>query len=113
MTKKSIKVITLLGLIAISQPINEGYSPRLEKLENIKAVEIAERNRTNARYNLIELNEDIDGIERKKEFLLMRLNEKEITDSLRNNYLKKLNETNRELKKYYLKKDSIYQLIEK
>ncbi len=113
MTKKPHKVIALLTLIAISQPINEGYSPRLKKLENIQAIEIAERNRTNARYNLIELNENIGAIERKKEFLLMRLSEKDITDSLKENYVKKLNETNKELRGYYSKKDSIYKLINK
>jgi len=113
MIKKSRKIITLLALMAIPQHINEGHSPRLEKLENIQAMEIAERNRTNARYNLIELNENMGAIERKKEFLLMRLSEKDITDSLKENYLKKLNETNEELKGYYSKKDSIYQLIEK
>ena len=73
MTKNLLKIITLLGLIAIPQPIKEGYSPRLEKLEEINSIEIVERNRINSRYNLIEINEDINSIERKKEFLLMRL----------------------------------------
>lgn len=113
MTRKSLKTITILALMAIPQQINEGHSPRLEKLEKLKEIEVAEKNRTNARYYLIELNENIDFIERKKEFLLMRLNEKDILDSLKNNYLKKLDETNKELRKYYSKKDSIYKLIEK
>ncbi|GEM_PF-1526620 len=113
MIKKSRKIITLLALMAIPQHINEGHSPRSEKLENMIALEIAERNRINARYHLIELNENINSVERKKEFLLMRLKEEDIQDSLKENYLKKLNETNEELKGYYSKKDSIYQLIEK
>ncbi len=113
MAKKSLKTIAILALFAIPQPINESYSPRLKKLENINAFEISEKEKTKLRYNLIELNEDIKAIQRKKDFLSMRLNEKDISDSLKNNYTKKLNETNKELKKYYSKKDSIYNLLKK
>ncbi len=113
MAKKSIKVITLLTLMTIPQSINEGYSPRVEKLEEINAIEIAERKLTTQRYTLIEINEKIESIESKKDFIIMRLNEKDIIDSMKNEYTRRLNQANKELKEYYSKKDSIYKLIEK
>lgn len=113
MTKKPLKLLAMLTLIGIPQSINEGYSPKLEKLENIKAIEIEERNRINSRYHLIELNENINAVERKKEFLLMRLNENISDSTIKIDYTNKLKETEKKLRKYYSKKDSIYKSINK
>lgn len=113
MAKKLPKIITLLTLMTIPQAINEEYSPMLKKLENIKVIEIAEQKRINARYNLIEINKKIESVETRRDFIMMRLNEKGIIDSIKNNYLMRLNQANKELREYYLKKDSIYKLIKK
>ncbi|HOH04378.1 MAG TPA: hypothetical protein PK032_02805 [Candidatus Pacearchaeota archaeon] len=103
MAKKSLKIITLLALMAIPQPIsiNESYSPKLRKLEDIEKEEVAKKEIAKKRYDLIEINETIESIERKRDFILMRLNEKNTIDSMKNEYNKRLNKINEELKEYY------------
>jgi len=106
MAKKSLKIITLLALMAIPQPIsiNESYSPKLRKLEDIEKEEVAKKEIAKKRYDLIEINETIESIERKRDFILMRLNEKNTIDSMKNEYNKRLNKINEELKEYYSRK---------
>lgn len=114
MIKKSLKIISLLTLLAIPQNINEGYLPLTNRLENIKSTEIYEKKlKNNVEYDLTKINETIYSLERKKEFVLRRLNEEEIKDSVKNNYLNILNKTNESLNKYYSQKDSMYSSIKK
>ncbi len=117
MVKKSLKIIGTLGLIALSQPINEGYSPHLKKISETNNHETyrraAEKKLETLNYNLNNINEDIISLERKREFFYRRLNENPSKDSLKNIYQKHFNQTNQELAKYYAKKDSLYKIIQK
>lgn len=112
MAKKSLKIITLLTLMAIPQTIDNGYSPKKIRLESIEYVK-KESKRNTYKDDLIPINENIYSLERKKEFLLMRLDEKNLDESIKKNYLKILRQTNESLKKRYYEKDSIYKLIKK
>ncbi len=113
MTKKIPKIITILAFLSIPQTIDNGDSLPLKNIENITNTKMTEKELTNARYQLIEINDKIESIESRRDFIMMRLNEKDIVDSMKNNYQRRLNKANTELRAYYLKKDSIYKIIKK
>jgi hypothetical protein len=113
MTKNLQRIAATLLFLSIPQTIDNGYSPQLKKIEYLENIKATEKELTNARYHLIEINERIESVESIREFIMMRLNEKDIIDSMKNDYLRKLNKTNTELRKYYHKKDSIYKIIKK
>lgn len=101
MAKNLPKILMSLALLAVSQNIKEVSSPELNKLGNIKYIERIEENLTKNKENQEKIYETIISLERKKEFILMRMQEENIGDSIRKDYLKKLGETNRELTEYY------------
>ena len=113
MTKNLLKIIGLLTLMAIPKNISEGYNPRLKEINDEIQKEIIETNLKIHRYHLIEINENISSLERKKDFVQMRLDKGKTDSTIKENYLKILKETEKEIRGYYHQKDSIYKLIKK
>lgn len=101
MAKNLLRIISTLALLIHYQNINDGYSPKQERWGNINTIEKTEENLKKYSGGLINTEQTIYSLERKRDFILMRLQEKELQDSIKKIYLEKLNKTNKELREYY------------
>jgi hypothetical protein len=111
MTKNLLKIMALFIFLIPPTNINNGYSPKLEKREYIETVKKREKDLETYKKKVYEVDETISSINRKREFFLMRIQEKNTSDSIMHDYIYKLEETEKKLKKYYHKRDSLYNLI--
>lgn len=113
MSKNLLKIITLFAFLAIPIDLNKNYSPKLERIEYLKTIEKNKKDLENYKKRISEIEEKIVAINRKKEFFLMRIQEKNSSNSITEDYINRLKETEKELKKYHDQKDSLYNLINK
>lgn len=123
MVKKSLKLICTLGLVMIPLNIGQKYSPNIKMLESIVDSRVYEYKvqenkayedkKASVKHYLEDISEDIALLERKREFFSNRLNERQLDDSIRKDYLKKLNETKKDLRKRYALKDSVSKVLKK
>lgn len=113
MTKNLLKIVTLFAFLIIPTELNKNYSPNLEKKEYLETIEKRKREIEKYKKNMSEIEEKIISINRKRNFFLMRIQEKNTFDSISEDYIYKLKETEKELKKYQNQKDSLHNLINK
>jgi hypothetical protein len=113
MIKNLSKIVASLILLTLPAELNKNYSPNLEKKEYLEKIEKRKIDIENYKKNISEIEEKIIFINRKRNFFLMRIQEKNLFDSISKDYIYKLKETEKELKKYQNKKDSLYNLINK
>jgi len=112
-------LITILGITALSlipKSINETYikkiNPPLQfKETKYKSPKLSNEELNNYKKQIDEIKDEITLLDAKKDFFLRRLNEIDTSSKRKEFYLKELKEAKINLKKYYSKRDSLYNLI--
>lgn len=110
MKNNLIKILGILTLLAIPKNINENYP-----IKRVYETKIEEKgyNQTEYKTKINEVEDKINSLNIKKGFFSDRLEQKDVLLEIREGYIKKLRETEKELLKYQKEKDSIYRLIKK